>query len=237
MKINSFAILTLLSLVSARRGGMNNHDDNDPLEQKSRVTAFVNTDEGLKVECWEIESLLPPDHSESNGLVRQKDMGSNMRITLFSFAPAVNIFSFGTSSIHANAVDFSKKPNLFTVKAGLVLIEAQTVNGDDFTGKKNEPADYVFADVNGDDWFYFEDVSSSDRLNGESCMHTASNSHFRARTISGSDTTLINFQYPQTPRHRVVHEGRCNFAGLKPLSPSNEADAESKKFSFWNQEL
>ena len=97
MKINSFAIFGLLSLVSggvARRGNrfraygsfslkrpsgslsLTNEyariwtqllteariDDNDPVEKKSRVTAFLNTDEGLKVECWEIGDLLPQNH-------------------------------------------------------------------------------------------------------------------------------------------------------------------------------
>ncbi|MCJ1405851.1 hypothetical protein MMC11_009081 [Xylographa trunciseda] len=210
MKINGFAIFALLSLVSgsvARRGNRfgTYDDDSDPLDQKSQVTAFVNTDKGLKVECWEIGDLLPKN-----------------QITLFSFASFVTIFSFGASEVHSNAVDFRAKPNLFTVKDGLIFIEALPVYGDDTAAQDDEPEQFVFADVNGDDWFYFEDStsssSSSSSSSRENCAKQTAESHFNVRTISGSDTTLINFEYDSTPHHRVLHEGRCNFAGLKPVS-------------------
>ncbi|MCJ1421672.1 hypothetical protein MMC32_008038 [Xylographa parallela] len=232
MKINSFALFALLSLVSttvARHGNRFGayDDDSDPLDQKSQVTAFVNTDEGLKVECWEIGDLLPKNQvmraDGSKGTISQKKMAGNIQITLFSFAPSVTIFSFGASEMHSNAVDFRAKPNLFTVKDGLIFIEALPTNADNTAAQDYDPEQFVFADVNGDDWFYFEDSTSSSSSSSlrENCAKPMAETLFNIRTISGSDTTLINFEYDSTPHHRVLHEGRCNFAGLKPVSNRN----------------
>lgn len=89
-------------------------DDADPLDQKSRVTAFINTDEGLKVQCWEIGDLLPSSQvtraDGSKGTVQQTKLAGNIEITLFSFAPSVTIFTFGTDEVHENAVDFKARP-------------------------------------------------------------------------------------------------------------------------------
>jgi hypothetical protein len=78
------------------------------------VTAFVNTDDGLKVECWEIGDLLPQNHViPANGLkgnVRRTTLLGNIEITLFSFAPSVTLFSFGAAGVHENAIDFRSKP-------------------------------------------------------------------------------------------------------------------------------
>jgi hypothetical protein len=152
MKVNSFAILSLLSLVSssvARPGNRfrssgsfsSKHqstipsltdesaciakpsltiafqdDDSEPINQKSRVTAFVNTDKGLKVECWEIGDLMPDVHvtraDGSTGVVRQMKMDSTGEFitNLFSFPPASLLFRFGTSGVHSNGIDFKAKP-------------------------------------------------------------------------------------------------------------------------------
>lgn len=135
--------------------------------------------------------------------------------------------------------------SLFTVKDGLVFIEALPV--DSGMGARGEDWNqHVFADVNGDDWFYFEDETSSSsspppRSSSSSrkgqCANSMSADTLVARTISGSDTTLINFRYNSTPRHRVLHEGRCNFAGLSPVSSSSQADPDSRKFRFRAQEM
>lgn len=89
-------------------------DEEDPLDQKSQVTAFVNTDDGLKVQCWQIGDLLPNDvvtpANGLNGNVRRTNLAGNIAITLFSFAPSVTIFSFGVDEVHENAVDFRAKP-------------------------------------------------------------------------------------------------------------------------------
>jgi len=206
------------------------------------VTAFVNTDDGLKVECWEIGDLLPESQitraDGSKGTVRRKNMASLIGgINLFSFAPSVTIFSFGATGVHSNAVDFRAKPNLFTVKDGLIFIEARPIN-DDAATRAGGSDQYVFADVNGDDWFYFEDTTTGDDYySHEHCANSKAASTFNVRTISGSDTTLINFEYERTPSHTVLHEGRCNFAGLKPVDESSKSDPDSEKFRFRSQDL
>jgi len=245
MKINSFTILSVFSIVSgitARPGDRYKaHDDNDPLNQKSRVTAFVNTDEGLKVQCWEIGDFLPSTQvtraDGSKGTVRQQKMAGNIQITLFSFAPSVTIFSFGTDEVHENAVDFRAKPNLFTVKDGLIFIEALAGADGKVRSKADDWENHVFADVNGDDWFYFEDSTTDNDDRAQCANPIAQSSSFNVRTISGSDTTLINFEYDRTPSHRVLHEGRCNFAGLKPLSTSSRSDPDAGRSRFQSQDL
>jgi hypothetical protein len=124
---------------------------------------------------------------------------------------------------------------LFTVKDGLVFIEASPIGDDNVAARDVAESQYVFADVNGDDWFYFEDTTTEDVE--EKCVKSTAQSQFTARTISGSDTTLINFEYESTPKHKVLHEGRCNFAGLKPVSPSSQNDPDSGTFRFRSQKL
>ena len=89
-------------------------DDNDPIDEKSRVTAFVYTDEGLKVQCWEIGDLLPQNQitraDGSKGTMSRRKMAGNVDVTLFSFLPSTSIFSFGATGMHSNAIDFSKAP-------------------------------------------------------------------------------------------------------------------------------
>ena len=112
------------------------------------------------------------------------------------------------------------------------------MSNSDFAAQADEPTQFVFADINGDDWFYFEDTSSSSSSSAsrEQCVKPMAMDHISVRTISGSDTTLLNFAYDSTPQHKVLHEGRCNFAGLKPVSPSSQSDPDSGRFRFRSQE-
>jgi hypothetical protein len=74
------------------------------------VTAFVNTDKGLKVECWEIGDYLPTN-SNADGTMRATSLAGNIEITLFSFAPSVTLFSFDhPDGPQANAIDFRAQP-------------------------------------------------------------------------------------------------------------------------------
>ncbi len=123
--------------------------------------------------------------------------------------------------------------SLFTVKDGLIFIESFPPYGD--VAAQDDKADqFVFADVNGDDWFYFEDETSMETSSQGQCAKPMTASRFNVRTISGSDTTLINFEYESQPSHTVLHEGRCNFAGLKPASSSSQIDSDS---GFQSQEM
>jgi hypothetical protein len=127
---------------------------------------------------------------------------------------------------------------LFTVKDGLILIEALT-DSPNMRALGGVNDQFVFADVNGDDWFYFEDqsIDYDDDLTAEQCAKKMADSPFTVRTISGSDTTLINFSYDKTPRHKVLHEGRCNFAGLRDTSSSTLGDPDARSRRFRHQEV
>ena len=128
--------------------------------------------------------------------------------------------------------------SLFTVKDGLIWIEVGSV-GDATAQLKDDVENHIFSLENGDDWFYFEDQSidsSSSSSSGEQCAKSrAESSTLNVRTISGSDTTLINFKYDTTPGYTVLHEGACNFAGLKPGSSSSKSDPDSGKSRFRSQ--
>ena len=117
--------------------------------------------------------------------------------------------------------------SLFIVKDGLVFVEAATVfGGDDVTARKDVSSQLVFADINGDDWFYFEDNTSSSPSSPEQYTKPMVESHISARAISSSLISLISIEYDDTPQHTVLHEGRCNFAGLKPVSLSGQDDPD-----------
>lgn len=227
MKVK-FIIVSLFSLVSggiARSTRFRARANSDPVPEHQRVTAFINTDEGLQIECWEIGDYLPTKNNAESSM-RATSLAGNIAITLFSFAPSVTLFSFDhPDGPQANAVDFRAQPNLFTVKDGLVIVNATPEPSSRLTSGSDDEI-HVFADLNGDDWFYFEDQTEEPDevqcVKPRSKKEKKSSSTFTARTISGSDTTLINFAYQSTPKHRVLHKGRCNFAGLVPI--------ESEKF-------
>jgi hypothetical protein len=231
MKI--FSIISLLALVSsgvARRGNrFGAFGDKDIVPEKSRVTAFVNTEDGLRVQCWEIGDLLPRNGDEN---ARAVSLGGSFSVTLLTFLPSVSIIKPGGGG---TGIDLSMRPNLFTVKGGIILVETEPGSGGDLSSTKDPRNEYVFADVNGDDWFYFEDQTEGNYDDHGQCMRSKNQDQLSMRTISGSDTTLINFGYERTPKHKVLHEGRCNFAGLQPLDPPGRKDPES--FRFRSQDL
>jgi hypothetical protein len=76
--------------------------------------------------------------------------------------------------------------------------------------------------VNGDDWFYFEDETTSSDLRAEMV------DQLKISTISGSDTTLVDIRYKETPHHVKLHDGACRFAGLKPQGGSRAWDMDTE---------
>lgn len=118
--------------------------------------------------------------------------------------------------------------SLFTVKDGLIFIDYDTSSFDSVRAQDDDDAwgQSVFADNNGDDWFYFEDQYTG-TSSQEQCAKATDASTFNVRTISGGDTSLLAFEYTSTPPHTVLHEGKCNFAGLKPASTSSRYDPDS----------
>jgi hypothetical protein len=63
---------------------------------------------------------------------------------------------------------------------------------------------------NGDDWFYFEDVSTSSAVDSKS----AATYPFHLSTISGTETELVRLRYTSQPKHTLVHKGACSFTGI-----------------------
>jgi len=216
---------------SAVRSGHNDNSRKHPINENSRVTAFINSDDGLKVECWEIGDLLPqsrrfrPDISD--GTVRQTSISFTDAL-LVSFPPAMLIFGLPDfmKTQESGGYDLLKQKHLITVKSGLVLARGR------FPGSGNRVEEFIFSGGNGDDWFYFEDRSTEER---EQCVETMARNDFTIETVSGSDTTLLDFAYDHTPRHRVLHEGRCKFAGLQPTHNSRPIDADAEMSRFRTQ--
>lgn len=236
------------------------------MEQKSRMTAFINTDDGIVVECWEIDDLLPDSVQQnarqhgSKDSVRLKQMsvgeGGVTGIDILTWPAPATIYP-PPSGYHSNAgLNFNLFPSYvipcfyihfynsmfyrdliasslqgmnglltrfffffssFTVKGGLIYIESISL----FSKSAAEPEQYLFDVENGDDWFYFEDTTTS---NGQ-CAKTASNP-LTISTRSSTETTLIRFKYDETPKHTVLHSGRCHFAGLKPAGQSSKGDKD-----------
>jgi hypothetical protein len=113
----------------------------------------------------------------------------------------------------------------YTLKGGLLFIQALSSSPSSssssttkFLAERDE--DYFFSGENGDDWFYFDDGTTSSFKRDCAAKKKDGRDFQRARlrisTEAGSGTTLIRFKYEGRPSHKVLHEGRCNFAGLKP---------------------
>ena len=94
-------------------------DDNDPIDQKSRVTAFINTEEGMKVECWEIGGLLPHNQvtraDGSEATVRQKNEALSRSVmpsytpvdtVIHCFPPNTQLLKIDLNGVHSNVIDF-----------------------------------------------------------------------------------------------------------------------------------
>ena len=71
------------------------------------MTAFVKTDEGLKVQCWEIGDYLP-EAKHAKGSVRAVSLSNRADVTLYSFDPSSTIISTDhTGNLKTSAVDFN----------------------------------------------------------------------------------------------------------------------------------
>lgn len=82
------------------------------------------------------------------------------------------------------------------------------------------PTPHIFSAENGDDWFYFEDMSSMS-------LYNDTNPHpFSMRTVSGSGTEILRLMYNGQPKHKMVHKGACSFTGIK---------TPDEKKSSWGQ--
>lgn len=85
------------------------------------------------------------------------------------------------------------------------------------SGDDDEVENHIFSLENGDDWFYFEDDSSSSarvKATGESYP-------FHFSTISATETELLRLRYSSRPKHTKVHKGACSFTGINTSGTSS----------------
>jgi len=83
-----------------------------------------------------------------------------------------------------------------------------------------ESNSHFFGPDNGEDWFYFEDDTTSSSGSKQCAGKSAASSPIRLYTVTGAESTLIEFKHFKTPQHKVLHKGACNFAGLVDEKPS-----------------
>lgn len=98
------------------------------------------------------------------------------------------------------------------VKGGVVSIEMVPPFADSVTSSEG----YIYDGTNGDDWFCIKATAARNQ------SANPDEHPIMVSSMSSSDTTLIRFKYDQTPEHKVLHEGWCNFAGLKPVVENTE---------------
>jgi len=220
MKIFKFSVLlSLLASCAFGRPKARIFDDVEPLPQTSHVTAFVNRDDGLVVECWEVDALLPRNDNQKAyadpTAPRVMEMGVGAGgvtgVDIVTWPGPVDIYP-PPNDIHSNAFDLSLFPSSFTIKGGLIYIESMSIFSE---SNREETEMYFFNAENGDDWFYIEDQTSS----AQCAKNTKRRKPLTMSAVSSTETTLIRFKYKITPKHKVLHKGRCNFAGLKPDEP------------------
>ncbi len=106
-------------------------DNADPLQQNSRMTAFVFRDSELRVECWEIGTLLLSSDQQTTRQcdskraprVMQMDVGEGKvtGVDIITYAAPAAIWP--SSEISSEALDFSLAPSYVV----LMLIHTSTV--------------------------------------------------------------------------------------------------------------
>jgi len=203
-----------------------------PISQASHVTAFVITDEGVKVECWQIGNLLPDSVSPSTR--RRGQRGPSVLPLYNDELQGVDLLTWPEpvplwpppkgSSMHSKASS-GLPSGLYTIQTGLVDIRITATAGatDDDDDDDWGNGDTILSAENGDNWFYFEDTTTGDYM--KTCAHAKDDApplSIAARSADG--TTLIQFKYDDAPAHEVLHPGRCRFSGLV-----NVGDDSSKR--------
>jgi len=227
MKVQTFSLIPVLAAGALARPRARPFDVG-PVAQQSHVTAFIITDEGVKVECWSIGNLLPAStsrHSRKHGQV-----GPSVFPMLNDELQGVDILTWPDpqpfwpppkGSAHDKGWDDTDyySGDIYAVQGGLIDIRvpipitAADDDDDDDDDDSEEDKQYIFAAENGDNWFYFEDQSTSG--DSATCAHSkADTPPLTASTRSADGTTLIQFKYDETPTHEVLHPGRCRFTGL-----------------------
>ncbi|KAK5702874.1 hypothetical protein LTR97_003820 [Elasticomyces elasticus] len=207
----------------------------DPLQQTSRITAFIVDDRGQpSVECWEITNILESmqmkraDGSQATShamsIARSGDLDG---LDILTWPAIADIWPSMGDAVHSDNFDLSNTFNLFSIQGGLINFNFYAAR---FGMKANEDDDdvetHIFSMENGDDWFYFED-----NYTGSSAARKANAAPypFSISTISATETELLRLRYRSEPKHTVVHKGACSFTGIKTEGASGSAGARNSR--------
>lgn len=218
MQLTNAIVSSLLATAATARPWSTS--DDEPLAQKSRITAFVVNDKGEpSVECWEINSFSESARvkvaggstakAHSLSLARDDELAGVEILTWPTFA---DIWPPATDAVRSKAgLDIAFGFNLFNVQSGLLRFQLSAdVQGRASVKDDDDVETHIFSLENGDDWFYFEDNYS-----GSTAKQSVDKaSPFRVNTISGGETETLRLRYNSQPQHRVVHKGACSFTGI-----------------------
>jgi len=234
MKITASFVASLLASVAVARP--RTMDEGDPLPQKSRVTAFVVSDNGTpSVECWEITNMVETDQIQrADGskatshvlpLARGRELEGLDILTWPSYSP---IWPPDANSLHTEWFDLANHFNLFSVQGGLInLVAALGASSNGAAADDSEL--HIFSLENGDDWFYFEDsYTGSDLARSASAPPYP----FTISTISSTETEVLRLKFNAPPTHKVLHKGGCSFTGIRtPAESSSSGTRTSREHS------
>ncbi|KAK5732116.1 hypothetical protein LTR17_010824 [Elasticomyces elasticus] len=191
----------------------------DPLQQTSRITAFIVDDSGQPfVECWEITTVLESmqmkraDGSQATShamsIARSGELDG---LDILTWPSITDVWPPAYDSVHSDNFDLSNTFNLFSVQGGLINFNFYAARfgmkaGDD------DIETHIFSLENGDDWFYFEDSYPDSSFARQT---KAAPYPFSISTISATETELLRLRYNSQPKHTVIHKGACSFTGIK----------------------
>jgi len=224
MKVQTLSLLPVLASGALARP-RTRPLDLGPITQQSHVTAFIVTDEGVKVECWSVGNLLP---ASTSGYSRKHGRKGPSVLPMFNDElDGVDLLTWPEpepwwpppKGARSQAAGEDLSGNLYTVQNGLIDINVLTPIS--ATAKDDDDETYIFSAENGDNWFYFEDNTGLDD-DSLQCAHSkADTPPLTASTRSADGTTLIQFKYNEAPTHEVLHPGRCRFTGLVNVGDSS----------------
>ncbi|KAM3425744.1 hypothetical protein BST61_g7676 [Cercospora zeina] len=237
MQLTNAIISSLLAAVAAARPKATSDDETVP--QKSRITAFVVDEKGVpSVECWEIGSVADSAQVQradgSKTTVHSLSLAANDELSgldVLTWPSLASIYPPPTDSIHSQAgFDIAFGFNLFNVQSGLINFSlSATAHGKNINANDDDDVEtHYFAPSDGDDWFYFEDSSTTSDAK-EAVLQP---SPFHVSSVSGSNTELLHAKYKKRPSHKVIHKGACDYTGIKTATDASARSGVTVQVNF-----
>ncbi|KAL8939013.1 MAG: hypothetical protein Q9216_003587 [Gyalolechia sp. 2 TL-2023] len=241
--ISPLVIASELSAVSSWAANRET-DQDQPLTVKvststREVTASIPIDEQSMSLAINLPTSYPLSRATVSGVHRVGVTEQKWRNWIITTQGVINFAEIGGGGQLIDGLMAWRKNVTATLKGqtecaicySVVSVDRQLPSKRCGTSQEGEEQYHVFAGLNGDDWFYFEDKTNYPS-SGKQCAKPMAERHLNDRTISGSDTNLVNFAYETTPPHSVPNEGRYIHAELGPVSPSGQSDFDFGRFRF-----